>query len=409
VISPSKAPARSPAKALGQAEFVALIAMLAASVAFSIDAMLPALPDIGAELSPGNLNRAQLIITSFVLGMGLGTFITGPLADRFGRKNVILGGAVLYVCATIFAFFTTTLETMLAARVLMGLGAAAPRVVAMALVRDLYSGRDMARIMSFVMLVFSLVPALAPTLGAGIIAFSGWRGIFVAFAIFISLSTCWLMLRQPETLAPENRRPLRFTTIFAAAREVYGHPTARLATFVQTLSMGMLFSVLSSTQQVFDQTYGQGDTFHLWFGGIAILAASASIINARLVGRLGMRPIIKAMMLAQMFMSLGMICIIMLGLPNQIELLFYAVWTISVFFQAGLTIGNLNALAMEPMGHIAGSAASIVTATATVGAVLIAIPIGLGFDGTPLPLAIGIFVCACLALWLTTMIRRDSD
>jgi DHA1 family bicyclomycin/chloramphenicol resistance-like MFS transporter len=173
--------------------------------------------------------------------------------------------------------------------------------------------------------------------------------------------------------------------------------------------MGMLFSVLSSTQQVFDQTYGQGDTFHLWFGGIAILAASASIINARLVGRLGMRPIIKAMMLAQMFMSLGMICIVMLGLPNQIELLFYAVWTVSVFFQAGLTIGNLNALAMEPMGHIAGSAASIVTATATVGAVLIAIPIGLRFDGTPMPLAIGIFVCACFALWLTTMIRRDSD
>ena len=400
---------RVPTKALGQFEFVGLIAMLAASVAFSIDAMLPALPDIGEDLSPGNLNRAQLIITSFVLGMGLGTFITGPLADRFGRKTVILWGAVLYVCATAFAFFTSTLETMLAARVLMGLGASAPRVVAIALVRDLYSGREMARIMSFVMLVFSLVPALAPTLGAGIIAFSNWRGIFIAFAIFMTLITCWLMLRQPETLASENRRPLSVINLLSAVREVYTHPTARLATFVQTLSMGMLFSMLSSTQQVFDQTYSQGDTFHLWFGGIAVLAASASIINARLVGRLGMRPIVKTMMLAQIFMSLGMIFVVIIGLPNHIELLFYATWTISVFFQAGLTLGNLNALAMEPMGHIAGSAASVVTATATVGAVIIAIPVGLSFDGTPLPLAICIFVAACLALWLTTMIRRDSD
>lgn len=400
---------RAPTNALGQVEFVALIAMLTASVAFSIDAMLPALPNIGEDLSPGSLNRAQLIITSFVLGMGLGTFITGPLADRFGRKTVILWGAILYVCATAFAFFTTTLETMLAARVLMGLGASAPRVVAMALVRDLYSGREMARIMSFVMLVFSLVPALAPTLGAGIIAFSNWRSIFIAFAIFMTLITCWLMLRQPETLATENRRPLSITNLLSAVREVYIHPTARLATFVQTLSMGMLFSVLSSTQQVFDQTYGQGDTFHLWFGGIAIFAASASIINARLVGRLGMRPIIKTMMLAQIFMSSGIIFVVMLELPNHIELLFYAIWTISVFFQAGLTLGNLNALAMEPMGHIAGSAASVVTATATVGAAIIAIPVGLSFDGTPLPLTISIFFAACLALWLTTMIRRDSD
>jgi DHA1 family bicyclomycin/chloramphenicol resistance-like MFS transporter len=409
VINPIELRMRAPTKALGQVEFVALIAMLAASVAFSIDAMLPALPNIGEDLSPGKLNRAQLIITSFVLGMGLGTFITGPLADCFGRKTVILWGAILYVCATAFAFFTTTLETMLAARILMGLGASAPRVVAIALVRDLYSGREMARIMSFVMLVFSLVPALAPTLGAGIIAFSNWRGIFIAFAIFMTLITCWLMLRQPETLATANRRPLSVTNLLSAVREVYTHPTARLATFVQTLSMGMLFSMLSTTQQVFDQTYGQGDTFHLWFGGIAVLAASASIINARLVGRLGMRPIIKTMMLAQIFMSLSMIFVTMLGLPNHVELLFYAIWTVSVFFQAGLTLGNLNALAMEPMGHIAGSAASVVTATATVGAVIIAIPVGLSFDGTPLPLAISIFVAACFALWLTTMIRRESD
>lgn len=399
----------APTKALGQTEFIALIAMLMATVAFAIDAMLPALPEIGAELTPDNLNRAQLIITSFVLGMGIGTFFTGPLADRYGRKAVIVTGAALYVSATIFAYFTKTLETMLIARVLMGLAAAAPRVAAMALVRDLYSGRDMARIMSFVMLIFSLIPALAPTLGAGIIWIAGWRGIFIAFAIFLAIVTLWLMLRQPETLAPENRRPISLTNLIGAAREVFAHPTVRLSILVQTLSYGMLFSVLSSTQQVFDQTYGQGDIFHYWFGAIAILASSASIINARLVGRLGMRKIIKSMFVAQIVMSAMIISVVLIDLPNQIELLFYTLWTVAVFFQAGLTIGNLNALAMEPMGHIAGSAASIITATSTIGAVLIAAPIGLSFDGTPMPLAIGILICAVLAFGLTSMIVRDSD
>ena len=402
-------PVNAQQKPLHQSEFVAIVAMLAATVAFSIDAMLPALPEIGAELTPDNLNRAQLIITSFVLGMGLGTFFTGPLADRFGRKPVIVVGAALYVMATMAAFFSTTLETMFASRMAMGLAAAAPRVAAMALVRDVYSGREMARIMSFVMLVFALVPALAPSLGALIISIAGWRAIFVAFAIFASLAALWLALRQPETLPQDKRRPLSFINLYHVAVEVFSHPTVRLSIFVQTLGFGMLFSVLSSTQQVFDQTYDQGHSFHFWFGGIAILASSASVINARLVGRLGMRKIIKAMFLAQILLSMTMIGIVALHLPNQIELLFYALWTAAVFFQAGLTIGNLNALALEPMGHVAGSAASIITATSTVGAVIIAIPIGLRFDGTPLPLALGTCVCAVLAFWLTSLIRRESD
>lgn len=399
----------SPQHPLSQTEFVALVAMLMATVAFSIDAMLPALPEIAAELSPDAPNQAQLIITSFVFGMGLGTFVTGPLADRFGRRAVIVTGAWLYIGATAVAFFAPTLETMLAARVLMGLAAAAPRVAAVAMVRDLYAGRDMARIMSFIMLIFSLIPALAPSLGALIIALAGWRGIFAAFALFALMSSTWLMLRQPETLPADRRRPLQLSDLFAAAREVVSHPTVRLATLTQTLSMAMLFSVLSSTQQVFDITYGQGDTFHYWFGGIAVVAASASVVNARFVKRLGMRAIIKGMFLAQIILSLGMIGVVGLGLPTGVELFFYAFWTMSVFFQAGLTLGNLNALALEPMGHIAGMAASLVTAFATVGAVIIAIPIGLQFDGTPLPLALGTFVCAVLAFWLTSRIRRDTD
>jgi len=376
--------------ALSTPEFIALIAMLMATIAFSIDAMLPALPQIGAELSPGNVNRAQLVITSFVLGMGIGTLVTGPLSDRFGRKPVMIGGAVVYALAAFVAW-----------------QAQSPRVVAVALIRDLYSGREMARITSFAMMVFALVPALAPSLGKLIIDATGWRAIYLAFILFAALSILWLGLRQPETLPVDRRRAINGGAFLDAIREMAAHPTVRLSIAVQVLSFGMLFATLSSTQQIFDLTYGQGTVFHLWFGGIAVLAASASFVNARLVMRLGMRALIKAMLSVQVGMSALMAAVILTGLAGEAELYVYALWTVSVFFQAGLTLGNLNALGMEPMGHIAGMAASIMASIGTIGAVLIAVPIGLAFDGTALPLALGTFVCAVLALALTTRIKRD--
>lgn len=396
-------------KRLPQTEFIALMAMLAATVAFSIDAMLPALPQIGRDLTPLDLNRAQLIITSFVLGMGVGTLFTGPLSDAFGRKPVMVGGAIIYVVACAIAWFAQSLEVMLIARVIQGLGAAGPRVVAMALVRDLYSGRDMARIMSFVMVVFSVVPALAPTIGHYIIVAFGWRAIFAAFVLFSTITVIWLVMRQPETLPAEKRRPLSITALIAAVREMFAHRTARLSILVQTLTFAMLFTVISSTQQVFDQTFGQGDAFHLWFGGIAIFASTASVLNARLVVRLGMRAIIKAMYTAQIGLTLLMIAITMIDGPYWLSFGVYVLWVTGNFFQAGLTIGNLNALAMEEMGHIAGLAASVIAAVATVGAVLIAAPIALMFDGTPMPMALGALVCASLALWLTTLIKRPGE
>jgi MFS transporter, DHA1 family, multidrug resistance protein len=399
----------APTQRLGQTEFIAMMAMLVATVAFSIDAMLPALPDIGAALSPANLNNAQLIITSFVLGMGVGTLFTGPLSDAYGRKPVMVGGAVVYVAACGMAWAAQSLETMLIARVLMGLGAAGPRVVAMALVRDLYQGRDMARIMSFVMAVFALVPALAPTLGHFIILGFGWRTIFAAFMLFSVITVIWLLVRQPETLAPENRRPLSLRALYDATAMMFAHRTARLSIAVQTLTFGMLFVVLSSTQQVFDVTFGQGVHFHYWFGGIAIIAASASLLNARLVMRLGMRAIIKTVLTIQIGLTLAMIVITAADGPYWLAFGTYVIWVTGNFFQAGLTIGNLNALAMEEMGHIAGLAASIIAAVSTVGAVIIAAPIALMFDGTPMPMAVGALVAAILALWLTTRIKRPGE
>ena len=189
---------QNPSSHMSKAEFIALIAMMFATIAFSIDAMLPALPNIGAELSPEDVNRAQLILTSFVFGMGLGTFVTGPLSDAFGRKPVIVAGAALYILSAGVAWVSNSLELLLISRVTMGLGAAGPRVVALAIVRDLYSGREMARLMSIAMMIFTLVPAFAPMLGAGIIHFAGWRGIFAAFVIFAMIVVLWMSLRLPE-------------------------------------------------------------------------------------------------------------------------------------------------------------------------------------------------------------------
>ncbi|XOY55927.1 MAG: multidrug effflux MFS transporter [Rhodobacterales bacterium] len=399
----------APTQRLGQTEFIALMAMVVATVAFSIDAMLPALPQIGAALSPDNLNNAQLIITSFVLGMGIGTMFTGPLSDAYGRKPVMIAGAVVYVVGCGLAWAAQSLELMLAARVLMGLGASGPRVVAMALVRDIYQGRDMARIMSFVMAVFALVPALAPTLGHFIILGFGWRAIFAAFMLFSVITLLWLLIRQPETLMPGNRRPLSIAALYTATAQMFAHRTARLSIAVQTLVFGILFIVLSSTQQVFDVTFSQGAHFHYWFGGIAILAASASLLNARLVMRLGMRAIIKAMLTIQIGITLAMIAITAIDGPYWLAFGTYVIWVTGNFFQAGLTIGNLNALAMEDMGHIAGLAASIIAAISTIGAVLIAAPIALMFDGTPMPMAVGALVAASIALWLTTKIKRPGE
>lgn len=399
----------APTKALGQGEFIALMAMLTATVAFSIDSMLPALPDIGAELSPADLNRAQLILTSFVLGMGLGTFFTGPLSDAFGRRPVLIGGVIIYIIGSVIAWAAQSLEIMLAARVLQGLGAAGPRVVAMAMIRDLYAGPNMARILSFTMVIFSLVPALAPTMGHYIILGFGWRAIFVTFVVFALVVSGWLLLRQPETLARENRRPLSLTALWAALIDMFSHPTARLSIFIQMLTFGMLFTVLSSTQQVFDITFGQGDYFHLWFGGIAVFAASASVLNARIVGIYGMRAIIKASFAVQIGLTLIMIGVTALDAPYAIAFGIYVIWVTGNFFQAGLCIGNLNALGMEEMGHIAGLAASVLASVATVGAVLIAAPVALLFDGTPMPMAVAGLICAGLAWWLTGMIKRPGE
>ncbi|MCM2561175.1 multidrug effflux MFS transporter [Lutimaribacter sp. EGI FJ00015] len=395
-------------KPLSLVEFIALMAMLFATIAFSIDAMLPGLPQMAAELTPAAPNRIQMIVTSFVIGMGLATFFIGPLSDALGRRPVLLAGAGLYVLASLLAWQAQTLELLLAARVLQGIGASGPRVVAMAIVRDLYSGRQMARILSLIMMTFTLVPAIAPLFGAWIISLAGWRAIFLAFVCFSVLIATWLALRQPESLPVEKRRPLRFSLMVAALMEMLRHPTVSLALLAQAFCYTMLFSMISLVQPIYDKVFDAAESFPYWFALVSLIAASASFLNARLVIRLGMRRLASFAFGTQVVLSLVVTLLWLAAVPTDIMFGIFIGWQASVFFQTGLTIGNLNALAMEPMGHVAGMAASVIGSVSTILGALMAVPIGLVFDGTLLPLSLGI-ATACLGAYLAlkAMVRVE--
>lgn len=384
---------------ISRAEFIALLAVMFATIALSIDAMLPALPEIATALTPEAPNRAQLVITAFVLGMGLGTLVAGPISDAIGRKATIAAGFALYIVAALACWAAPSLETLLIARVVQGIGAAGPRTVSVAMVRDRYKGREMAQILSFAMMIFTLVPAVAPLMGQAVVALAGWQAIFLAFVAFAVFVTLWLALRQPETLAPADRRRLSPGPLLAATRELFGHRIVLVSILAQSLTLGMLFATLSSIQGLFDTRFGRGTSFPLWFAAIAVASMSGSVINARLVMKLGMRRMVVATYAGQFALTLALLGLTLFGLmPAALAFPGFLLWCVGLFAMMGLTLGNLNALAMEPVGHIAGLAASVISALATVLSVALAVPVGLMFDGTELPLMAGVAVYAGLCL-----------
>lgn len=403
--SPHPAESR-PAALPGRAELIALMAILAATVAFSIDAMLPALPEMAATLTPEAPNRAQLVVTLFVFGLGLGTLFAGPLSDTFGRRPLVLAGAALYILSAALAARAESLEMLLAARALQGVGAAGPRVVVMAIIRDLYAGRQMAQVISFVMMVFALVPAVAPSIGAVMLTAGGWPLIFWAFVAFSGISGVWFWLRLPETLPRAARRPFRIDALMSAVGEMVSHPVVRLSILVQSLVFAMLFATISSVQPIYDVLFGRAESFPIWMGVTALMSASGSVLNAMLVMRLGMRRLVSLMLQVQIGASGLLLGLQLAGLSGDALFAAFLLWQILAFFQAGLTIGNLNAIAMAPMGHIAGMAASIIGAISTVAAVILAVPVGLLFDGTALPLTTGVLVFAAAGAVIMRAMRR---
>ena len=380
---------------ISTAEFVAIMAMLVATVAISIDGLLPALSIIAEELTPLRPNNAQIILSSFVAGMAIGTLIVGPLSDSYGRKPIIYGGAFIYILTSVVCVVSQSLELILVARFLQGVGASAPRVVAQALVRDFYKGREMARISSFIMIVFALVPAVAPLLGSFVMFAFDWRAIFFMFIAFVAISTIWMGLRINETISEENRVKFNLRNLIAAFREVLSHPLILSAVITLIFAYSILFVGIFLIQPVFERVFGRPETFPYWFAAIALLAASSSYVNAQLVQRLGMRMLTNIAFRTQVGLSTIILLVFGLGyFDGEFGFFCFLFWMFSIFFQAGLTMGNLTALAMEPVGHIAGTAASLISAIATIGSVFLAAIVGQFFDGTPIAMIVGITLFA---------------
>ena len=392
---------------ISTAEFVAIMAMLVATVAISIDGLLPALSIIAEELTPLRPNNAQIILSSFVAGMAIGTLIVGPLSDSYGRKTIIYCGAFIYILTSAVCVVSQSLELILVARFLQGVGASAPRVVAQALVRDFYKGREMARISSFIMIVFALVPAVAPLLGSFVMFAYDWRAIFFMFIAFVAISTIWMGLRINETITEENRVKFNLGNLVSAFREVLSHPLILSAVITLVFAYSILFVGIFLIQPVFERVFGRPESFPYWFAAIALLAASSSYVNARLVRRLGMRMLTNIAFRTQVGLSIAILLVFGLGyFDGEFGFFCFLFWMFSIFFQAGLTMGNLTALAMEPVGHIAGTAASLISAIATIGSVFLAAIVGQFFDGTPIAMIVGITLFASFGAVSSHRLKR---
>ncbi|MEC7761947.1 MAG: multidrug effflux MFS transporter [Pseudomonadota bacterium] len=402
----------APTHRLGRFELVALLAGLMSLMAFTTDSMLPAMTDIAAELAPGDKSRTQFLVSIFLLGAGAGMLIFGPLADSIGRRGALAAGVGTYMLAAIGAAFAQSLEMLIVARFLMGVGASAARVVSQTVTRDLFSGAEQARVASLIFMFFVVVPAAAPLLGQQIVLVVGWRGLFGVYVIFGTLVLSWFLIRQPETLNPAHRRPFRMKPIIAAAREVLTTPVSLRYLVVQILMYGQFVAYLSAAEQLWVDALGTGDMFPVYFAIIALLSAGAGFINARLVVRVGMRR-----MLIWAFGSQTVFAALAFGLwtfggleeaSDGLRIAVFMAWTLSLFFINGMTLGNVTALAMEPLPHLAGTAAAVIGAFGMGLGMPIAAIVGQAFDGTPRPIMLGAFVCSALALVLVlTDMGRD--
>jgi DHA1 family bicyclomycin/chloramphenicol resistance-like MFS transporter len=393
----------------GFREFVALMAALMASNALAIDSMLPALPAIGDSLGVGEENRRQLVITFYLLGFGTAQIGYGPLSDRFGRKGLLVGGLVLYALFATLAGLAGSFPLLLAARVMQGVAAAATRVLVVSVVRDRYHGSAMARVMSLVMIVFMIVPVLAPFFGQAVLAVASWRHIFIGLGAYGALLAAWVLARLPETLAPERRRALSFAAIGEAASLTLRTRQSIGNALVSTLVMGALFAFINSVQQIVFDVFRHPAALPFVFAAIAGPMALSSFANSKLVVRLGSRRILLTAL--GTFTAAAALHLAVAATAGE------TIWSFALL-QAltmgsfGLIGANAGALAMEPMGHVAGTASSLQGVITTVGGALIGFAVGQHFDGTTLPFLVGFTGCGAAALaaavWANRPPSRDS-
>ncbi|WP_027584759.1 multidrug effflux MFS transporter [Bradyrhizobium sp. Ai1a-2] len=380
---------------MGFPEFVVAIASIMALNPLAMDMMLPALPSIGAAFQIADANHAQMVLSTFLIGFGVGQFVMGPLSDRFGRRPVLLGGMAVYGVASLLAIAASSFETLLLARALQGLGTSATRVIATSIVRDCYAGRRMASVMSLAMMVFIAVPVVAPSLGQAVLLLTQWRGIFVVLMLYGVIALIWSALRMPETLPAEQRKSLQPGEVLAAFRQTISNRQTLGYALACGGVWGAMFVFVFSSQQVFTDVYRLGHYFPLAFAAIATGVAIAGFLNSRIVGRLGMRVISHGALVGFLLVAAAMLVAVKLQmLPLPLFMLLSAL----MMFTFGLMMANFTALAMEPHGHIAGTASSLYGSITTLLAIGVGMVIGQSYDGTLLPFSTGFFLCALAAL-----------
>ena len=390
-----------------QAEFVIILSLMMSLTALAIDAMLPALPQIGADLQVQSANNRQLVVSSLFLGLAIGQLFFGPLSDKTGRKPAIYGGLSVFVIGSLISVFSVSFPMMLVGRLLQGTGVSSPRAVGLALVRDRFEGRAMARIMSFVTTVFILVPMIAPSMGQALLLFTGWRSIFGAFVLLALITLLWFGIRMPETLAPEDRAPFSLQRIFSAMGEIFRTRPALGFTVTAGFISGAHLGYLNSSQQIFQEEYGLGDLFPIYFAIIALSIGLASFLNARMVMRFGMHFLVRWALIIMFGLAIISASVTLIA-GGQPPLWFLMIYLIMTFFTVGILFGNQNALAMEPLGRIAGIGAAVVGSLSTFISVPIGTLIGQSYNGTVLPLVIGMAAMAGLSLIVLHWIESGS-
>jgi DHA1 family bicyclomycin/chloramphenicol resistance-like MFS transporter len=384
-------------------EFITLIALLMAVTALSIDIMLPALPQIGRSLGVQNENDRQLVISFYVVGFASGQLLFGILSDRFGRRAPLLTGLALYICGTTLALLSGSFHALLAARVLQGFSAAAPRVISVAIVRDRFEGREMARIMSFIMMVFFTVPILAPSVGETVLLVANWRAIFFLLLFAATVAALWSSLRLPETRQPQDRLPLSAHAILTGLKTILSNRQSAGYILATGFVFGFLMSYIVSAEQIFVDIYGLGSRFPMAFGAIASMMIASAVVNASVVRSIGMRVVSHRALIG---LLLTCAAAALAGYPEKPPLIVFCLFMAVVFFCFGLIMPNFNALAMEPMGHLAGMASSIAGFYSTAAAAVFGTIVGRSFDGSVRPLMIGITVLALATLCTVLIVER---
>ncbi|MCX7548643.1 multidrug effflux MFS transporter [Xanthomarina sp. F1114] len=390
-------------------EFIALMASLMSIVALAIDAILPAMSAIGVSVNSVDSNNNQLLITMIFLGLGVGQLLFGPLSDSLGRKPMVYIGFSIFVIASVVCVLSPTLEWMIFGRVLQGIGLAAPRTIAIAIIRDMYKGDYMARIMSFITTFFILVPVIAPVMGKFILNFYHWKGIFYIQIIMAFLVCFWFWKRQPETLKPEHKITFNKRLFIDGFKELLKHKITLGFTIISGFISGVFIVYLSASQIIFEKQYGLVDEFPYIFAGLAIGVGLSTFLNGSLVMRLGMW---RLSFIALVIFSLNALLYVLLFWNSENPTLVVILAFMAIQFSTiGFIFGNIRAIAMESIGHIAGIGAAITGFISTMMAVPIANFIGGFINSTALPLFIGfsVFGAFSVFIFLRMQVLRNNE